>query len=156
MDEAQRASIKDALQQYRDTVSQHNFTLLSILVQMMEEEPLPPNVSEKVANQLHVRELARFLQCTIPEFVKSPLDILDESFRADLINSCNPDGVSSRPVNKELRKEYFDGIKTRIAERNIEVADFPPKDLEYLCTLISGVIGPGQYHVSDQKLKRWC
>lgn len=156
MDETQRASIKDALQQYRDTVSQHNFTLLSILVQMMEEEPLPPNVPEKVANQIHVRELARFLQCTIPEFVKSPRDILGESLQADLITLGNLDGVSSRPVNKELRKEYFDGIKAGIAERHIEVADFPPKDLEHLCTLVSGVTGPGRYHVWDQRLKRWC
>tara|TARA_R110002060_G_scaffold54640_5_gene65278 strand:- start:87 stop:542 length:456 start_codon:yes stop_codon:yes gene_type:complete len=129
MDEERRARIGNALQQYRVTVSQHNFSLLSTLVQMMEDESLPPNVSEKVASQLHVRELARYLQCAIPEFVKSPRNILDESLRADLISLCSLDGVSSRLVNNELRKEYFDGVKARIAEETVEVAEFPPKDL---------------------------
>ncbi|PVH71780.1 hypothetical protein DL98DRAFT_660442 [Cadophora sp. DSE1049] len=143
MDEGRRADIQDALQQYRDTVSQHNFTLLRTLVTMMEEEPIPPKVSEKVANQLHARELARYLQCSIPESVKSPRDILEESLRADLTELCNLDGVSSRSVNVELRREYFDGIRARIAEKDVEVAEFPPADLEHLCTLVSGVTGPG-------------
>ncbi|KAK0124753.1 hypothetical protein ONS96_008635 [Cadophora gregata f. sp. sojae] len=143
MDEERRASIQNALQKYRDTVSQHNFSLLSTLVTLMEEEPLPPKVSEKVANQLHVRELARYLQCTIPESVKSPREILDEDLRVELTSLCNLDGASSRPVNRDLRREYFDGIRARIAEKDVDVAEFPPKDLEYVCTLVSGIIGPG-------------
>ena len=146
MDERRRAIIQNALQQYRDTVSQHNFTLLRTLVTMMEEEPLPHKVSEKVANQLHVRELARYLQCTIPDSVKSPRDVLEEIVRADLTRLCNLDGVSSRAVNVELRGEYFDRVRARIAEKNVEVTEFPPAGLEHLCTLVSGVTGPGHYH----------
>ncbi|KAH7409725.1 hypothetical protein BKA64DRAFT_665687 [Cadophora sp. MPI-SDFR-AT-0126] len=143
MDEARRAGIQNALQKYRDAVSQHNSTLLQSLVNMMEEEDLPPKVSEKIANQLHVRELARYLQCTIPDSVKSPRDILEESLQVELTRLCNLDGVSSRPINADLRREYFDGIKACIAEKNVEVTQFPPADLEHLCTLVSGVTGPG-------------
>lgn len=47
------------------------------------------------------------------------------------------------PVGPSLRREYFAGPKAKIEERGVEVAEFPPADLEYLCTLVSGITGPG-------------
>jgi hypothetical protein len=152
MDEERRTNIATALHQYRETVSQHNFLLLRILVESMEEEPLPPQVSASVADQLHVREFGRYLQCTVPESVKSPRDVLNDDVRAELIRRARLDGVAHLPVNLEQREEYFAGIQTRIAEKNVEVAEFPPADLEYLCTLVSGVTGPGLgYHRTAQQ-----
>jgi hypothetical protein len=141
MDEERRTNIATALHQYRETVSQHNFNLLRIMMECMEEEPLPPQVSASVAEKLHVHELGRYLRCTIPESVKTPRDVLNDDVRAELTARLN--GVLHRPVNWEQREECFAGIQTRIAEKNVEVAEFPPADLEYLCTLVSGVTGPG-------------
>jgi hypothetical protein len=154
MDEERRTKIASALQQYRETVLQHNIFLLRILVECMEEEPLPPQINASGAEQLHVREIGRFLQCPIPESVKSPRDILNDDVRAEVIRRARLDGVAlgPGPVNLEQREEYFAGIKTHIAEKNVEVAEFPPADLEYLCTLVSGVTGPGlgNHHYSQQ------
>jgi hypothetical protein len=143
MNEERRTNIETALHQYRETVSQHNFFLLRILVECMEEEPLPPQVKPSVAEKLHVHEFGRHLQCTIPESVKSPRDVLNDDVRAELIRRARLDGVAHRPVNLEQREEYFASIQTRIVEKNVEVAEFPPVDLEHLCTLVSGVTGPG-------------
>jgi hypothetical protein len=143
MDEERRTNIATALHQYRETVTQHNFFLLRILVESMEEEPLPPHVSASVAEKLHVREFGRYLQCTVPESVKSPRDLLNDDVRAEFIRRARLDGVAHHPVNLKQREEYFASIQTRIAEKNVEVAEFPPADLEYLCTLVSGITGPG-------------
>jgi hypothetical protein len=146
MDEERRTKIATALHQYRETVSQHSFFLLRILVEDMEAEPLPPNVSASVAQILHMREFRRYLQGAVPESVKSPRDLLNDDVRAELIRRARLDGVSHRPVNLKLREEYFATVQRQIAEENIEVAEFPPADLEYLCTLVSGVTGPGLPH----------
>jgi hypothetical protein len=152
MDEERRTKIAAALHQYRETVSQHSFFLLRTLVEGMEEEPLPPGVSASVAETLRVRELHRYLRSALPESVKSLRDLLNDDVRAELIRRAGLDGVSHRPVNLKLREEYFAGIQTRIAEKNVEVAEFPPADLEYLCTLVSGITGPGlgSYHTGQQ------
>lgn len=71
--------------------------------------------------------------------------------RVELIRRARLDGVAHRPVNLKQREEYFAGIQTRIAE-NVGVAEFPPANLEYLCTLVSGITGPGlPYHRTAQK-----
>ena len=152
MNEERRTNIETALHQYRETVSQHNFFLLRKLVECMEEEPLPPQVSQRVADRLHVHEFVRHLQCQIPESIKLPRDVLNDDVRAELTRRARLDGVVHCPVNLEERKEYFAAIQTRIAEKNVEVAEFPPADLEYLCTLVSGVTGPGigNHHAAQQ------
>jgi hypothetical protein len=147
MDEQRRTNITTALHEYRETVSQHNFFLLRILVEDMEEEPLPPHVSASIAEKVHVRQFGRYLQCTVPESVKSPRDLLSDDVRAELIRRARLDGVSQRLVNLKQREEYFAGIQKRIAEKNVKVAEFPPADLEYLCTLFSGITGPGLPYV---------
>jgi hypothetical protein len=60
-----------------------------------------------------------------------------------LTGQADLDGVSHYPVNLKQREEYFAAVRTRIAEKNVEVAEFPPADLEYLCTLVSGITGSG-------------
>lgn len=54
------------------------------------------------------------------------------------------DGLGGRPeVNLKGREEYFAAIRTRIVELKVEVAEFLPADLAYLCTLTDGITGPG-------------
>jgi len=61
------------------------------------------------------------------------------------------DGVTHSPINLKQREEYFAAIRTRIPE-NVELAEFPPPDLAYLCTLVSGITGPGiSYHHDAQQ-----
>jgi hypothetical protein len=72
--------------------------------------------------------------------------------RDELIRRAGLDGVVDLPVNLEERDEYFAAIQARIAGLNVEVAEFPPADLAYLCTVIDGITGPGlsYYRVSQQ------
>lgn len=141
MDDERRTNMTTALHQYRETVRQHNSHLLRILLQCMEEEPLPPQVPERAADQLRLQEISRMFNCAMPDSVTSPQDLLDDDLRAESVKYM--DGVDPRPVSLRQREEYFAGIQQRIAEKNVEVAEFPPADLEYLCTLVSGVNGPG-------------
>ncbi|CZR64668.1 uncharacterized protein PAC_14566 [Phialocephala subalpina] len=91
-----------------------------------------------------MQELRR--QIVVPESVTSPRDILKDDVRAEMIKRAGLDGVYGHLVNLKQREEYFAAIRTRIPE-NVEVAEFPPADLEYLCTLVSGITGPGlPYH----------
>ncbi|OIW32847.1 hypothetical protein CONLIGDRAFT_695032 [Coniochaeta ligniaria NRRL 30616] len=74
----------------------------------------------------------------------SPRDLLDDDVRDKVIRRTGMDGLGGRPeVNLKGREEYFAAIRTRIAELNVEVAEFPPADLAYLCTLTDGITGPG-------------
>lgn len=153
MDEERRTKIATALHQYRETVSQHSLFLLRILVEGMEAEPLPPGVSASVAQTLRIEEFRQHhLPGAVPESVKSPRDLLNDDVRAELVRRARLDGVAHRPVNLKLREEYFAFIRTRIAEKNVEAAEFPPADLEYLCTLVSGITGPGlpKHHDAQQ------
>ncbi|KAI6747649.1 hypothetical protein HG530_015757 [Fusarium avenaceum] len=79
----------------------------------------------------------------IPDSIKSPRDVLDENVISSLVLSAALDGVDNGPVDLEQRKEYFAGVQASITEEGVEVSEFPPSELEYLCTLVSGVIGPG-------------
>lgn len=114
----------------------------------MEQEPLPPKVSAKTADLLNVREVFRLFQGSVPESVKSPGDVLNENLRATLLDTgVVSDGVyiNQLGVDGESRREYFDGIQAQITALGVDVAEFPPTDLEYLLTLVSGVTGPGQH-----------
>jgi hypothetical protein len=131
MDEERRTKIVTALHQYRETVSQHSFFLLRILVEGMEAEPFPPGVSVSVAQTLRIEEFCQYrLSGAVPESVKSPRDLLNDDVRAKLVRRARHDGVAHCPVNLKLREEYFAFIRTRIAEKNVEVAQFTPADLE--------------------------
>jgi hypothetical protein len=143
MDFERRISIASALSRYRETVSQHSFFLLRALVESMEAQPLPPRFTESVAQTLHMKEFRRYLQGAVPASVQSPRDLLADDVRAEMIRLGGLDGVSHRPVDVEQRQESFAAVGARIAEKNVHVAEFPPADLEYLCTLVSAITGSG-------------
>lgn len=143
MDNERRTSIAAALSQYRETVSQQNLLSLRVIVESMEARPLPPRFTEKVAQALHKQELHRYLQGAVPESVQAPRDLLADNVRAELVALARLDGVSHDPVNLGQREDYFAAVGARIAEMSVQVAEFPPADLAYLCTLVSGVTGPG-------------
>ncbi|EWY80704.1 hypothetical protein FOYG_16633 [Fusarium oxysporum NRRL 32931] len=71
----------------------------------------------------------------VPESIKLPRDVLDEGVISLLISSASLEGVDDDLADPSLRREYFAGLKAKIEEREVEVAEFPPSDLEYLCTL---------------------
>ncbi|KAF5542354.1 hypothetical protein FPHYL_11538 [Fusarium phyllophilum] len=141
MNEERREQIEAALRQYRETVLQHNLFLLRTLVEKVEAEPTPPNCTEPAAQSLRMQAIQELIE--VPESIEAPRDVLDESVISSLISSASLEGVDDDPVDPSLRQEYFAGIKAGIAERGVEVTEFPPSDLEYLCTLVSGITGPG-------------
>ncbi|KAF4943842.1 hypothetical protein FGADI_13122 [Fusarium gaditjirri] len=141
MNEERREQIATALRRYRETVLQHNLFLLRTLVEKVEAEPIPPNCTEPAAQSLRMQAIQELIE--VPESIEAPREILDESVIPSLISSASLEGVDDDPVDPSLRREYFTGIKASIAERGVEVTEFPPSDLEYLCTLVSGITGPG-------------
>ncbi|RFU30420.1 hypothetical protein B7463_g5901, partial [Scytalidium lignicola] len=151
MDEGRRTQIANALQQYRETVTRYSFVLVRTMVEAMEAQPLPPGCSARVAQILHMQELRRFFQGAIPESVQAPRDLLSEEVRDEFIRLAGLDGVAHYlAINPQLRERYFAAIRTRIAEKNVKVAEFPPADLEYLCTLVSGISGLPYYREQQQ------
>lgn len=141
MDEERRQRIAAALQQYRETVLQQNLFLLRLLVEGVEAHPTPPDYPESTAQRLRVKGIRS--RIGIPESIKSPRDVLDENVISSLVLSASLEGVDNGPVDLEQRKEYFAGVQASITEKGVEVSEFPPSDLEYLCTLVSGITGPG-------------
>ena len=153
MDKERRTKIATALHQYRETVSHHSFFLLRILVECIEAQPPPPHCSASTAQRVCLQEFHQYLRGAVPESVKSPRDLLNNNVRAELTRRASLDGVSHFPVNLEQREEYFATLRTYIAEINVEAARFPPADLEYLCTLVSGISGPGlPYNRESQQI----
>ncbi|KAF4947586.1 hypothetical protein FGADI_10317 [Fusarium gaditjirri] len=141
MNEERREHIAIALRQYRETVLQHNLFLLRALVEKIEAQPAPPNCSEALAQSLRMQAIQELIE--VPESIEETRDVFDDSVISSLISSASLEGVDDDPVDPSLRREYFAGVKAGIIERGVEVAEFPPSDLEYLCTLVSGITGPG-------------
>ncbi|KAF5704618.1 hypothetical protein FMUND_12424 [Fusarium mundagurra] len=141
MNQERREQIEAALRQYRETVLQHNLFLLRTLVEKVEAEPTPANCTEPAAQSLRMQAIQELIE--VPESIEVPRDVLNEGVISSLILSASLEGVDNDPVDLSLRREYFAGIKAGIIERGVEVAEFPPSDLEYLCTLVSGITGPG-------------
>lgn len=153
MDE-QRRLIATALHQYRETVFQHNFSLLHVLVECIAASPSP--LSHSLRKSAEMQKLHQDLQSAIPEPV-DPKDLPSNDIGAELIRQWELDGVASQTVNIKLREEYFAGIQRQISEMNGKVEEFPPADLEYLCTLVSGVTGPGlPYRREHRSFSRAC
>ncbi|TVY45431.1 hypothetical protein LOCC1_G003723 [Lachnellula occidentalis] len=142
MDAERRTKIATALQQYRETVLQHNFLLMRLVIEGVEAQAVPPNCPQEIADRLRIKELKDHYIRSIPKNITSPRDLLNDDVRADVISHYDLDGVSNLPVNLNERQEYFVGLRANIPE-SVEVAEFPPPDLEYLCTLVSAVTGPG-------------
>ncbi|KAF5539395.1 hypothetical protein FMEXI_8884 [Fusarium mexicanum] len=141
MNQERRNQIEFALRRYREIVLQHNLFLLRTLVEKVKAEPTPPNCTEPAAQSLRIQATQELIE--VPEPIEAPREILDESVISSLISSASLEGVDDDPVDPSLRLEYFAGIKASIEEKGVKVAEFPPSDLEYLCTLVTGITGPG-------------
>ncbi|CZR50145.1 uncharacterized protein PAC_00017 [Phialocephala subalpina] len=152
MDQERQTKVASALQQYRETVSQHNIMLIRAVVRGVETQPVPPSWSEKDAQQLRMQEFCRVLQVNIPESVTARQILHDDDVLAELIQRYDLDGVvAPNPDNLEQREEFFANIRKHIPE-TVDLAEFPPADLAYLCTLVSGITGPGiSYHRYSQQ-----
>ncbi|KAF4332935.1 hypothetical protein FBEOM_13253 [Fusarium beomiforme] len=122
MNQERREQIAAALRQYRET-------------------PAPPNCPESVTQGLRMRAIQKLIE--VPESITSPRDVLDEGVISSLISSASLEGIDDDPVDPSQRREYFAGVKASIEETGVEIAEFPPSDLEYLCNLVSGITGPG-------------
>lgn len=70
MDEARRRKIATALQQYRDTVSQHSFFLLRILLEGIEAQPDPPRWP---ATRVQSERIEAVQDSTLEEHFQTPL-----------------------------------------------------------------------------------
>jgi len=151
MDDERHAQISAALHRYRETVTRHNLTLLRTLVEAVEEKPAPKYRSEEEVQYLRLRMLD-FSCGPVSDLIKSPRDLLSDDIRDEVVSQTALDGVSPCENDLEEREKWFAAVRARIAEVNVEVAEFPPADLAYLCTLVSGIIGPGffYHHLSQQ------
>jgi hypothetical protein len=151
VDQERRTKIASALQQYRETVSQHNITLIRAFVRAVEAQSVPDNWSENKSQTMRMRECDRRLRINFPGSVSLQQLLDDDDVIAELVRSNYLDGVSPYPINPEQREELFAKIRTRVREI-VDVAEFPPADLAYLCTLVSGITGPGiSYHHDAQQ-----
>lgn len=154
MDDDRRAQITAALRRYRETVTRHSFTLLRTLVEAVEELPPPEYHSEETVQFLRLQTFDMCLGGSVSELIKSPRDLLSDDIRDELVRRTGLDGVSPREIDLEGREKYFAAVRARIAELNVEVAEFPPADLAYLCTLVAGISGPGlSYHHDSQQIE---
>ncbi|QGI57950.1 hypothetical protein CEK26_000076 [Fusarium fujikuroi] len=141
MDQDQRNRIENALLRYRKAVLEHNLSLLRILIEEVEAQPAPTGYRDSAAQHLRVEAIRE--QVVVPDSIKSTSEILDERFRDALISEGCLDGVSHGAVDLAGRREYFAGVQANIARKGVEVSEFPPADLEFLCSLVRGVTGPG-------------
>ncbi|KAF5577583.1 hypothetical protein FPCIR_12027 [Fusarium pseudocircinatum] len=141
MNQERREQIGAALRRYRETVLEHNLFLLRTLVEKVEAQPTPLNCTEPAAQSLRMQAIQELIG--VPESIEAPRDVLDDSAISSLISSASLEGVNDGSVDLSLRQEYFAGVQASIEERGVEIAEFPPSDFKYLCTLISGITGPG-------------
>lgn len=146
MNQERQTKIASALQQYRETVSQHNVMLIRAVVRGVEAQPAPASYSEKNAQRLRMREICRVICVNFPESI-TPRQLLDDDdVLAELIQHYHMDGVvASNPNDLEQREKFFAKIRENKPE-TVELDEFPPADLVYLCTLVSGITGPGIGH----------
>ncbi|KAK5111609.1 hypothetical protein LTR85_011787 [Meristemomyces frigidus] len=132
LDRRRKTKIANALHQFRQTVTQHNFNTIRIMVGGLTGKggrigPLSRNLGP------------------LPASVVLPRVILRDDIRAELIRQARLDGVCHQAVDPQARAEFLVAVRNRILEENVDRAleVFPPPDLEYLCTLVSGIIGTG-------------
>lgn len=150
LDEPRRTSIAAALQTYRDAVLGRNLTTLRILVQGLAKS-YEKGFLEKDARAFRLEAFTDYyLQAALPESVTEVDDLLCDSVREEMVSTHWLDGVDHSPVNRGLRTAWFANVQARVAARDddaaVRVAPFPPPDLEYLCTIASGITGPGLFY----------
>lgn len=138
MDEERRNKIAAALHQYRETVLQHNLSMLRILVDGLEQRPMPPTKPPSGAHVLRLTAFTNYGRFNVPETVKELRHLFNDDVRAELIRRNSLDGVSHTPINSAKREEWFSKIKANIS-KNISL----DCDLVELCAIVDGITGSG-------------
>jgi hypothetical protein len=142
MDDIRRTSIAKALQRHSEPVMECNLSILQILIDR-NESPAGPGWSDEglIARRCEIFED----DYKIPEMstpISTPRDLLSDELRAELIAATSLNGCRAAPVEAERNAQWFSDVQDEIQTKDFEAADFPPIDLEYLCTLASAITGP--------------
>ncbi|KAF2720696.1 hypothetical protein K431DRAFT_285606 [Polychaeton citri CBS 116435] len=146
-DEDRRENIRSALKRYRETVEQHNFSIIRLIIEAMEPKPIHSNMDESFAKKRCLRVLkGEFNRNWGGDFVSEPLYLLSEDIRSELIHEHCLNGIYHLPNDPErpkYREDWFAAIRADIEEGGVTTDYFPPADLHYLCSLVSGICGSG-------------
>jgi hypothetical protein len=149
LDNARRASIKAALESYQRTVLNHNYSNLRTIVDEVEarceRQSGPPDDEQDEPSDDEMELFEEHVLCEgITEFATSPRGLLEPAVRSKLIDKCNLDGIYHLPETfRPDRNAWYAIIRGLLEEQNVTATAFPPPDLEYLCTLVDGICGPG-------------
>jgi hypothetical protein len=137
LDETRRESIRVALESYKHTVLEHNLSNLQIVVDGIE--------SRSQARRDNMHMLAEYvLDENMNGIATSPRGLLDPAVRTELVEKCDLDGIYHLPEDfPQDRKAWYAKVRGLLEERDATAGAFPPPDLEYLCTLVDGICGPG-------------
>lgn len=73
----------------------------------------------------------------------SPRGLLESEARSELVETWDLDGVYHVEDEQQDQAAWFAKIRSIMAKKGVPVSEFPPADLEYLCTLVDGISGPG-------------
>jgi len=157
----EKQAIRAALQEYRNTIYERNLVEIKYYVQSVIEQRSPPDCSEENANSLRLDALKNeIFAYGIPEWIKTPSDLLKKENLESLRESLELDGIQPIPDN-ETREAYFarrenylsildDELRKETIFEYQGTLSVPP-DLRYLMELFDAVTGPGlgQYRYTE-------
>lgn len=152
MDDERQASIREALQTYRDRVKECNLSLLQAVIDRVATMQAHSNrpTSEQDTQERRVLAIAKkcFGAWDAAEFPSAPQDLLAiDHVRESLIIRYSLDGLHHDSIDAATRSAWFATLNNAIAVVSLE-AGMPrpeslPASLKYLCTLVCGICGPG-------------
>jgi len=153
LDDGKKQEIQTALQEYRQTVYERNVAELKYCVRSVLEQQSPPGTSDVDANKLRLMVLESDpLSMSIPDFIKTPSDLLRQENLELLRASLELDGIRPIPNDRTReeyltwRQKYFLILDEELRKKTIhEYQDtlLVPPDLRYLMELCDAVEGPG-------------
>ncbi|KAK6429237.1 hypothetical protein LTR95_014619 [Oleoguttula sp. CCFEE 5521] len=86
----------------------------------------------------------KFLNNRADGIATSPRGLLDPAVRTELIKKCKLDGIYHLYEGvRQDRDAWYARVRGILERRDATAGAFPPPDLEYLCTLVDGICGPG-------------
>lgn len=143
IDAARRTSIATALREYTEIVSQHNLTMLRILVDGMASQEDETIIDEEVDYMRLLPFRQEYLEGDLPDSVEIVQDLLTDPVLAELTTRFSLNGVRNGVVDTNARDTWFSNMRRSIEQKAPSVTDFPPAELRYVCTLVNGIIGTG-------------
>jgi len=170
IDDREKQEIQIALQEYRQTVYERNVAELKYCVRSVLEQQPPPGTPDEHANGLRLDTLESDpLSMGIPDFIKTPSDLLEDENLELLRLPLELDGVPPVP-DDSTREEYFtwrqkyflildEELRTNTIHEYQNTLAVPP-DLRYLMELCDAVEGPGlgqhRYTMGNTFVSRSC